>query len=342
VPFLPFARLGLLTEEKHVLVETKLDSKMLALWSECVNHPILSGHLVGTTQRSRVYQLRGESQSYIVKLTQDMDSIRREELVNQYLDSEEFLQSHRPKMVYFGEIQNEFCIAFSDDRLRDVRKGAYFENKAMELLANLHKMNSRGLPSVCCSHTPPFQEIATVACTLDISRLKDDMRILGIGKGARKKVLKLYHSLQFINLIKLQTERTLCHGDAHIGNFMWSYKQKSWFLIDWEYAHMNHPYFDLFQFLDATSPYKPRQNRATRKAVLSLYRQKNTGFCNGQNDTSSWFRGYYQYAACHLFWIVQRIWHDFEQKRFRAEQLSRQLTETYQRLASIEHDLESI
>jgi hypothetical protein len=345
-------------------LETGFDAEILDLWSESLNEKIYQGYLVGTTQKSSVYRLFGQNHRYIAKLTQDKESINRDVIVNQYLDTEGILLGARPMMAGFGEHLQKSYIVFGDDRLQNTAKGEYFVGEAMEILLNLHQVNriepvrqlnqlnqNRNqltplqwtgrpeLPAECRSHTPDFQEIVQVACSLDVQALEQSMSEQYVSLVTRKSIMQLFSFLQSVNLARLQASKVLCHGDAHPGNFLWSWKKRNWFLIDWEFLHMDSPYFDLFQFIDATSPHGRLQNRVSRRMVLMAYIKGNPQLRQNQSMMRGWLRGYLIYAAFHLFWIVQMIWYDLEQNRFASWQLKRQLAETFNRLAGVERDL---
>ena len=129
---------------------------------------------------------------------------------------------------------------------------------------------------------------------------------------------------------------TLCHGDAHAGNFMVAPRGGRLHLIDWEFAHVDYPYFDIFQLLDATSPHTALPVFPSRLRTLSAY---HAAAADLLPPWRRFVQGYLQYALVHLFWILSLIHTDAHEGRHSAIQLMRQGRETSRLIADIAGDL---
>jgi len=65
-----------------------------------------------------------------------------------------------------------------------------------------------------------------------------------IGFSLLPKVKPYFHPVKLLlDLVSSSHDHCLCHNDLHPGNFIQS--PRGLMVIDWEYAGMNHPYFDL-------------------------------------------------------------------------------------------------
>jgi hypothetical protein len=213
---------------------------------------------------------------------------------------------------------------------------------AIKQLAELHKRGTRftgdeRLLERLRSHTPAVDAIQTELKAFGRSRFKAATIKWQIPYGARSRLLRLYDDAVF-NWNAAHVPDTICHGDCHLGNILWSRERRHPMWIDWEYLHVNSPYFDLFQFLDATSPTTPLMRYASRIRVLRHYVKTKEPKWSSR-ARRAWVRGYYRYAILHLLWILTRIDADWSTGRFPQDQLSRQLSETVQALLCLERCL---
>jgi len=133
----------------------------------------------------------------------------------------------------------------------------------------------------------------------------------------------------------------------HRGNVLARSDVSTFYVIDWEYAHVDAPFFDLFQWLDATSPTQPLMRLMTRAEGIAAY----CAFRYTDLDREStamrrmshhFLLAYLQYAAAHLFWIVLRVGRDATSGRFAPRQLRLQQWENARGLHGISRTLRSL
>jgi len=115
------------------------------------------------------------------------------------------------------------------------------------------------------------------------------------------------------------------HGDYHPYNV--AVRQDERIVLDWEFVHLNHRYWDLYSLLDITSYRyeKPMLLRDERAAALNVY------WDNQQEVSSSkehFTQGYYLYASLYSAWIAGLIENDRKREELPQDKLLRQRRET--------------
>jgi hypothetical protein len=115
----------------------------------------------------------------------------------------------------------------------------------------------------------------------------------------------------------------LSHGDLHLGNYaivMGNLK-----VLDWEHAHLNIPYWDLYHVIDMSHPTFPKEMTiAHRERLLDEYVALTASM------PAEFKRGYYLFAAVYSLWMLRLIAKDIESDAgiWPLHQLRRQLDET--------------
>ncbi len=321
------------------------EGSMLKVWSSALHRPLTSCQLIAQTQHAAVYRLRGQMDTYVAKVGDGTAEVEREITLNSVLDSAQVLLDARPHLLAECQLNRNRSMIFTDEHLRPIVNGLYTIDRTIRLLTRLHRLGSSiQLPEACTSHTPQVQAIIKSVSQLDDLRLRATLKICGIGLTKQNRILQLFHFIQEVDMMQRESVTTICHGDAHLKNFMWSHSLRRMYLIDWEFVHYDSPYFDLFQLIDATSPVTPLLNHVPRLQVLMYYTKWMFGASKNRSRVMvrKWYTGYLQFAALHLFWILQRIWVDLESQRFSSLQLRRQQLETFGRLASIAYSLKQL
>lgn len=137
----------------------------------------------------------------------------------------------------------------------------------------------------------------------------------------------------------LEQETVISHGDFHPMNLSLLEDGKL-AVLDWEYAHRNSVFWDLYNLLDITSPRyrKPVIPPSLRNEVLRAYlkRREELGtvlspipFC----------KAYYRYALLHSLWILLLIEKDFMNSGPDSTGLKEQQRETLQICTDILNEL---
>lgn len=139
---------------------------------------------------------------------------------------------------------------------------------------------------------------------------------------------------------RMPVAETVVHGDYHPGNV--AMNGDGPIVLDWEYVHRNHPYWDLYCLMDITSfRYKrvPVDN-AGRLRALRRYREallatdepgpqleRDANWCE-RIAFADFVHGYAVFASVYSAWILGLIEQDLAAGRAEREQLVRQWQET--------------
>ncbi|MBW7477645.1 aminoglycoside phosphotransferase family protein [Paenibacillus oenotherae] len=121
-------------------------------------------------------------------------------------------------------------------------------------------------------------------------------------------------------------ERVLSHGDLHLGN----YAQVSGRIVvlDWEHAHLNSPFWDLYHIIDMSHPSFPKSiTSSARLLILQAYGERRGG---GLKEPE-FLREYALFACAFSLWMLGLIAGDLAaggETKWPREQLERQLQET--------------
>lgn len=125
------------------------------------------------------------------------------------------------------------------------------------------------------------------------------------------------------------------HGDYHPLNIAFNRGER--IVLDWEFIHRNHPYWDLYSLMDITSfRYdKVELTHDEREQALRRYwQQLQEGLSRHADalwrelDEGAFIRGYYWYASLYSAWIAGLIEQDLVEGRIAAQLLYKQKEQT--------------
>ncbi|WP_110930026.1 phosphotransferase family protein [Paenibacillus bouchesdurhonensis] len=95
----------------------------------------------------------------------------------------------------------------------------------------------------------------------------------------------------------------LSHGDLHLGNYAIA-KNGKLYILDWEHAHLNVPYWDLYHLLDMSHPRYPKQiTPASRERILRYYLKQSAYYGKTWNE-EAFIRDYCLFAAAFSLWML--------------------------------------
>lgn len=124
----------------------------------------------------------------------------------------------------------------------------------------------------------------------------------------------------------------LSHGDLHLGNY--ARVQGSVRVLDWEHAHLNSRYWDLYHVIDSSHPDFPKSiSIPARERLLDRYLTQSAEH-GAQLDAPQFKQGYYLFAALFSLWMLLLIAGDLKRfttasyAKWSADQLRAQLEET--------------
>jgi hypothetical protein len=123
-------------------------------------------------------------------------------------------------------------------------------------------------------------------------------------------------------------ERVFSHGDLHLGNYANVNGQLK--VLDWEHAHLNSRYWDLYHVIDLSHPIFPKEMSSTiRERLLDRYLLLIEQNGNGLHNPA-FKRGYYLFSCLFSLWMMKLITNDIQTDNgtWPIDQLKQQLDET--------------
>lgn len=120
----------------------------------------------------------------------------------------------------------------------------------------------------------------------------------------------------------------LSHGDLHLGNYAKVKGQIK--VLDWEHAHLNSRYWDLYHVIDLSHPTFPKEMTTTvRERLLDQYLLLIAQQGNGTH-APDFKRGYYVFSCLFSLWMMKLISSDIQANKgtWPIDRLKQQLEET--------------
>jgi Ser/Thr protein kinase RdoA (MazF antagonist) len=291
---------------------------------------------IASTARSNVYRVNTAKQHAILKLTSDRESALRELAV--YASWGSVAEIPMPQILGGGTTEQFGWVLYEDADLVAPRWTRRLWTQVGELAARIHTRFGPSSPATWSppttfqSHTPSFPAVvATVWSPVVDEALRTISDFFPLSAHQATFLQNFLARVREWRMDEPQ-DPVYCHGDLHIGNIMSSRSTGQLYVIDWSFLHLDDPCFDLFQFLDATSPTTELRRYGSRMDVLSAYHQNREGMTESLPNL---VQRYIRYAAVHLFWILTRIADDAVHHRFPLANLQRQTRETVQALRAL-------
>ncbi|MFD1677612.1 phosphotransferase family protein [Alicyclobacillus fodiniaquatilis] len=147
----------------------------------------------------------------------------------------------------------------------------------------------------------------------------------------------LHLSLDKVNQLRTWVEAIGCddmqekvpsHADYHIGNIGISHHRL--IVLDWENAHVDSVYCDLYSLLDKTHPHfrkAPLDNEVRLRALDAYVRKRRELGWQGPPD--DFVLNYFRYAVVHSIWMLLLICDDLDRGLWNRAHLTLQKEETY-------------
>jgi len=336
------------------LITRKLDNVDCRAWAMMLDEAVAEGWALYERDRVRIVRLRTRAGMRIVKSSPDVAALRRAWSAHQ-TGIQSIAGLHVPTAIRIGlhadgqsntlssdcdavggqgvgdRIPTGGWLCFLDDHLSAVRWTTHLAETAITAVAALHcAPSSRALTGAQgrfngLSHTPNYRLILDrIQCWPELERI---LHAASVSHATRKLLGNLHR--QILQKIDDGSHApVLCHGDLHWGNFMQVARTNTLYVIDWEFLHVNSPWFDLFQMLDATSPFAPLRRPIQRLHALKLYYSLANPGLTVPSSERRFILGYLRYAAAHLMWILLCMKADQTAGRFDPQALERQRSET--------------
>lgn len=277
-----------------------------------------------------------EQADFVVKVCDRPESILREQAAYEHVVRPLSLPSPEMILSYAGNPVS--WIIYRDNRLQSIGTDALLFLDGLRVACALHQHDPRTIPlhRDLASHTPDFFIAVREVRSTPFSRYCKALDSFAWARASDVKLLQVLHHKLCVSCDDdpLLAIKVLCHGDLHLGNLMWSSIDERLNIIDWEFVHCDYIYFDLFQLLDATSPFIPLQRVMGRVDALRAYYDCNQAV-QKQVARRDFEQGYMRFAATYLYWIMNRMIDDLEANRHDVSQLMRQRVETVAALVEI-------
>ena len=104
----------------------------------------------------------------------------------------------------------------------------------------------------------------------------------------------------------------LSHGDLHLGNY--GISQNKLVILDWEYAHLNTRFWDLYHLIDLSHPLHPKTvTSELRNKILSEYYDQASTY-GIETNRASFKNEYYLFSATFSLWMIMLIEGDLKRK----------------------------
>lgn len=104
----------------------------------------------------------------------------------------------------------------------------------------------------------------------------------------------------------------LSHGDLHLGNYAVT-ESGELYILDWEHAHLNIPYWDLYYLLDMSHPRYPKQMTLAYRERILRYYLKQSAYYGKTWDEEAFIKDYSLFAAVFSLWMLMLIANDLQQ-----------------------------
>lgn len=168
---------------------------------------------------------------------------------------------------------------------------------------------------------PPIEEIL-----LEIrNRKKEVITLLTEQQIPGNIIEKLAKMVEDVTFTK---EIVFSHGDLHLGNYARSSNKV--YVLDWEHAHLNSRFWDLYHLIDMSHPLFPKiMSPSFREKILDYYLEQCMEVDERQEERA-FKREYYFFSAIFSIWMLLLIQSDFNSNNsnWPKHTLKKQLDET--------------
>lgn len=193
--------------------------------------------------------------------------------------------------------------------------------KAAGWIAEWHGLPASLVPAEFAGHTPYFEEVWK---QVTVSDLQIHERLVGCSSAAVERWTALLAEAPGI----VGSDRVVSHGDYHPYNV--AIQEGERIVLDWEFVHLNHRYWDIYSLLDITSPRYARTSLAHEQRIAALrhYWDRSEKQLQTGGSFQSFCEGYWYYASVFSAWIAGLIDEDLKRGVIPSDLLLRQKRET--------------
>ncbi len=279
-----------------------------------------------------VERFRDDAGSYVLKPIGDPATVGRELWVQQTIVPA--LGGIRvPGIVAAGqgEADGGNWLVYEDlGRLRHCRTADELI-EAAGWIADWQLLPAEWVPASFAGHTPAYQQV------LEQLSERSPMEIADWLERDADSVAAWHRHICDHARARIGDELVIAHGDYYPGNI--AIRDGERVVLDWEYIHLNHPYWDLYSLLDITSyryakiPLAQEERIAAigsywERMELCVTMREDRMKPEGSFEESC--SGYWMFASLYSAWIAGLIAGDLQRGQLPREALLRQRQETIQ------------
>jgi hypothetical protein len=194
--------------------------------------------------------------------------------------------------------------------------------RAAGIIPSWQRIPTLRVPLGVMGHSPYYAQVLK-AITIE----KDNVNAMLEARGLSPSVISSWWALipnweQFIH-----DHQTVSHGDYYRLNI--AFHNRETIVLDWEFAHVNSMYWDLYSLMDITSHRYSRihLHHSDREAALYQYWIHRESFIPAE-QYNDFIQGYYAFASVYSVWILTLIEADFQQSSVPMDALRRQQQDT--------------
>lgn len=210
-----------------------------------------------------------------------------------------------------GQLQHGFSLTAAKEVVKQM---AWWHNQPVQAWSGL---KTRG-------QKPPIHEMASSLIERDAelermlrnlistSATHDGLELsMLLESSTRRQLIRSFAEADGNDSAALRLQ-VLSHGDLHLGNYATT-KSAQLYILDWEHAHLNSPFWDLVHLIDLSHPMFPKMlHRSEREQLLREY-VRYSSFHGRTWDYEQFIIGYCRYAAVFSLWLLLLITADLEQ-----------------------------
>jgi hypothetical protein len=273
--------------------------------------------------------------SYIYKPIANVSTIGRELWAQDKLLPH--LEGFRVPLIYAASkpgAKGQSWLIYEDLGSLQHNKSAAELIEAAGWIAQWHRLPIGLIPEAYNGHTPYYAEIweglktntpAQIAMWLNVESATVNKWFMSMRAGdAASRIVEC---------------EVVSHGDYHRFNIAKHGGEKV--VLDWEYAHRNHVYWDLYSLLDITSYRYTKAPLSQEERITALRNYWDARHAAATNEDNEWrecsdvgqsfdqfCEGYWLYASIYSAWIAGLIHGDLARGEVAPEQLLKQQQET--------------
>jgi aminoglycoside/choline kinase family phosphotransferase len=194
--------------------------------------------------------------------------------------------------------------------------------RAAAIIPSWHRLPTASVPVGVMGHSPDY---AQVLKNITIKKQHVNARLEGMGvspSAISSWWAQLTDWEQF-----LQDHQAVSHGDYYRLNI--AFQNQETIVLDWEFAHVNSVYWDLYSLMDITSHRYSRihLDHTDREAALHQYWMSRGSLIHVEHY-NDFVKGYSVFASVYSVWILTLIEADLQQSTVAVDALRRQQQET--------------